>query len=98
MVTMENYSGTTYAYVINSDDAASTSGYVQWIAADQNNIFKTQPIHEWNTDLWKRQKKQFASRRINTLQGRMVLAKGSREKTRLELRMLSLSEIVKGAN
>lgn len=49
----------------------------------------------WETDLFERGQRSYANARINRLQGRMSLAKGSTSKNRIELEMLRLSDRIR---
>jgi hypothetical protein len=53
------------------------------------------PVSTWDTDLWVRSNRAFASKRINYLQGRLNRAKGALARSRVELQMLRLEDAVR---
>jgi hypothetical protein len=53
------------------------------------------PVSTWDTDLWVRSNRAFASKRINYLQGRLNRAKGALARSRIELQMLRLEDAVR---
>jgi hypothetical protein len=49
----------------------------------------------WDTALWSRANKPYATNRVNLLQDKMRHARGARSKSRIELEIMRMSEIVR---